>query len=46
VALAGVTVTPFPEVIFTEVLPNAVELMVLVATIRNPFVGGRVEGAV
>jgi hypothetical protein len=39
-------VTPMPELMVTTVLANAVDWMVLVATTRKPFVGGKVAGAV
>src|ERR1700678_2799573 len=46
VAVDGVMVTCVPEMTLTTAVPNAVELMVLVATTKNPFVGGSVAGAV
>ena len=46
VAEDGVTVTWVPEVTLTTAVPNAFELTVLVATTKNPLVGGSVVGAV
>ena len=45
-AEVGVTVTPMPELIVTTVDANAVDRTVLVATTKNPLVGGNVVGAV
>jgi hypothetical protein len=45
-AVVGVTVTPMPELMVTTVVANAVDWMVLVATTKNPFVGGKAAGAV
>ena len=45
-AEVGVTVTPMPELMVTTVVANAVDWMVLVATTKNPLVGGKVAGAV
>ena len=42
----GLTVTRTPESIFSVVSPNVFKFTVLVATIKNPLVGGSVAGAV